>query len=120
MPENTLGSNAYCAWGWRYFEGLTMGRCGRTRVLALKGLLLASGQLEERGENFRRVSIHVAKGSGPTPQWQALCNNFKYMHVSGFIPTGPPLHLMLLPYLFIFLVDQRFQTHRSTHHIAPD
>jgi hypothetical protein len=46
-----------------------MGRCGRTRVLPLKGLLLASGQLEERGEKFRRVSIHMAKGSGPTPQW---------------------------------------------------
>jgi hypothetical protein len=45
MPENTLGSNAYCAWGRRYFEGLTMGRFGRTRVLPLKGLLLASGQL---------------------------------------------------------------------------
>jgi hypothetical protein len=97
MPENTLGFNAYCAWSWRYFEGLTMGRCGRTRALPLKGLLLASGQLEERGENFRRVSIHMVryvfrKGSRPTPQRQALCNNFKYMHVSGFIPTGPPDH----------------------------
>ena len=87
MPENTLGSNAL---GRRSFEGLTMGRCGRTRALALKGLLLASGQLEERGENFRRVSMHMAKGSRPTPQRQALCNNFKYMLVSGFIPTGPP------------------------------
>jgi hypothetical protein len=38
-----------------------MGRCGRTGVLPLKRLLLASGHLEERGENFRRVSIHMVR-----------------------------------------------------------
>ena len=63
MPENTLGSNAYCAWGRRYFEGLTMGRFGRTRVLPVKELLLASGQLGERGENSS-VTLFTSGSTG--------------------------------------------------------
>ena len=35
-----------------------MGRCGRISVLPLKGLLLASGQLEERGDTFAGVYTH--------------------------------------------------------------